>query len=89
MRSAIFSSRERDILSIFLEADDRSEGYSALRHKMHLYNESILSDVLLWHRAEVKLQPVYEKYLPVLEEMLELAIVESESDDGESPEQRY
>jgi len=55
MRSAIFSSRERDILSIFLEADDRSEGYSALRHKMHLYNESILSDVLLWHRAEVTL----------------------------------
>jgi hypothetical protein len=86
MRSAIFSSGERDILSKFLEADDRSEGYSALRHKMHLYKESILSDVLLWHRTDVKLQPMYEKYLPVLEEMLELAIVESESNDEGSPE---
>jgi len=88
MRSAIFSSRERDILSKFLEADDKSEGYSALRHKMHLYKMSILSDILLWHRTEVKLQPMYEKYLSVLEEMLELAIVESESDDGESPERQ-
>ena len=83
MRSAIFSNEERDILLKFIEANDSAEGYSALRHKMHLYKESILSDVLLWLRMEARLQPVYHKYLPVLEELLELAIVESEAGDEE------
>lgn len=86
MRSAIFSKRERDILIEYIETNDMSEGYSALRHKMHLYKESILSDLLLWYKTEIKLQPVHENYLHVLEEMLELAVIESESIDDESPE---
>lgn len=86
MRSTIFSNRERDILIKFLEEDKRLEGYSTLRHKMHRYKESILSDLLIWYKTEIKLQPVHENYLHVLEEMLELAIIESESIDEESPE---